>query len=356
MFSRRRNAASSPEIRKGERGSQNVAVPTSTATAPAIRNSAASSPLAIPPSPMTGIFTARAAWYTRRKAMGLMAGPESPPKPAPAAYRDRSGCWMEGLLSTAIRDNWQSKQNQRCKRVLSGLGASCAWVHLWGPPGSQRLSKSHTEYLRCGTGPEGPATAQAEHTGLRPRCRLRRALGQDWLYCTYMGVEGLPDDLERYRFIRVLGYGGLATVYLVEDIQSLRRGVMKVARAEPDTSAQARFHQEAAFLSRLHHPNIPALYDSGILADGRPFLVTEWVEGRVLAGLLESRIPISLQDVLSLAGAVASALSCAHQQKVLHLDVKPANILVPGREEGTHSKRRNCSTSAYSKNSRRTLA
>jgi hypothetical protein len=149
-----------------------------------------------------------------------------------------------------------------------------------------------------------------------------------------MGVEGLPDDLERYRFIRVLGYGGLATVYLVEDIQSLRRGVMKVARAEPDTSAQARFHQEAAFLSRLHHPNIPALYDSGILADGRPFLVTEWVEGRVLAGLLESRIPISLQDVLSLAGAVASALSCAHQQKVLHLDVKPANILVPGRGGG----------------------
>ena len=62
MFSRRRNAESSAAMRKGERGSQKVAVPTSTALAPAIRNSAASSPLAMPPKPMTGIFTARAAW------------------------------------------------------------------------------------------------------------------------------------------------------------------------------------------------------------------------------------------------------------------------------------------------------
>ena len=170
-----------------------------------------------------------------------------------------------------------------------------------------------------------------------------------------MSVEGLPADLERYRFIRVLGSGGLATVYLVEDIRLLRRAVMKVASAELDTSARARFYQEAAFLGRLHHPNIPALYDDGILPDGRPFLVTEWVEGWVLAGLLDSRIPISLQDVLSLAGAVARALGFAHQQKVLHLDVKPANILVPGRGEGTRSRRRNCSTSAYSENSRRTL-
>jgi hypothetical protein len=77
------NFSNSRAIFTGAAGSQNVAVPTSTSEAPAIINSAASSPPAIPPIPITGIFTAFAACSTIRSAIGLIAGPDNPPYPAP---------------------------------------------------------------------------------------------------------------------------------------------------------------------------------------------------------------------------------------------------------------------------------
>jgi len=143
-------------------------------------------------------------------------------------------------------------------------------------------------------------------------------------------ARDMPEDFGKYRFIRHLGSGGISTVYLVED--STRQAVMKVASAELEDAERERFGAEARALQHLNSANIPCLLDSGTLPDGRPFLVTEWVEGSDLAALLASGRPFSVHDALLLAQAVASALACAHKQGILHLDVKPANILVPEKE------------------------
>lgn len=122
----------------------------------------------------------------------------------------------------------------------------------------------------------------------------------------------------------------MGTAYLVENKLLGRRSVMKVGGLDLSESARERFRSEAVALRQLKHPNIPALLEFGMLPDGRPFLVTEWVEGSDLADLLDSQLQFPVRDVLLMARAVANALGCAHGHGILHLDVKPANILVPG--------------------------
>ena len=129
----------------------------------------------------------------------------------------------------------------------------------------------------------------------------------------------------------MLGSGGLGTVYQVEDTQQGLRAAMKVGRPDLDSLARERFRTEVRVLRQLHHPNIAQLYDFGDLPDGRPFLVTEWLEGADLATLLRSGRRLQIRDVLLLARSVARGLGWAHQQGILHLDVKPANIWVPER-------------------------
>jgi hypothetical protein len=142
----------------------------------------------------------------------------------------------------------------------------------------------------------------------------------------------MPADFGEYGFIRVLGTGGLATVYLVRNTQTGVTAVMKVGNTDLDDAARERFRTEGAMLRQLRHPNIPALLDVGTMPDGRPFLATEWVEGSDLDALLDRAPHLTLRDVLMLTRAVASALGCAHAQGIVHRDVKPANILVPTRD------------------------
>ncbi len=139
----------------------------------------------------------------------------------------------------------------------------------------------------------------------------------------------IPEELGNYRVISALGSGGMGTAYLVESKLAGQRAVMKVGGLDLSDSARERFHSEAAALRQLDHPNIPALVEFGMLPDGRPFLVTEWVEGSDLAALLDSRPQLPVRDSLLLARAVAKALGCAHEHGILHLDVKPDNIFVP---------------------------
>jgi serine/threonine protein kinase len=140
----------------------------------------------------------------------------------------------------------------------------------------------------------------------------------------------IPEELGNYRVISALGSGGMGTAYLVENKLLGRRSVMKVGSPDLDERARERFRTEAVALRQLEHPNIPALLEFGMLPDGRPFLVTEWVEGSDVAELLDSQLQFPVRDVLLMARAVANALGCAHGHGILHLDVKPANILVPG--------------------------
>ncbi len=129
----------------------------------------------------------------------------------------------------------------------------------------------------------------------------------------------------RYRIERTLGYGGMAVVYLAHD-EELRRLVAIKVLAEHlsgDSAFRERFLQESRLASRLSHPNVVQVYDAGE-ADGRPYIVMEYVEGDTLA----ERGKLAYDDAVPLALQACAGLQHAHAAGLVHRDVKPANLLV----------------------------
>jgi serine/threonine-protein kinase len=133
---------------------------------------------------------------------------------------------------------------------------------------------------------------------------------------------------DRYRIEREVGSGGMATVYLGEDLRHARRVAVKVLR--PDLSAivgAERFLNEIRVTANLQHPHILPLYDSGD-ADGLLFYVMPFVEGETLRERLRREKQLPIDEAVRLAREVASALDYAHRQGVIHRDIKPENILL----------------------------
>ncbi len=148
----------------------------------------------------------------------------------------------------------------------------------------------------------------------------------------------MPDALERlsialagrYRIEREIGRGGMATVYLAEDLKHHRHVALKVLAA--DFAAELgseRFLREIDIASQLDHPHILPLYDSGEAA-GCLFYVMPYVEGGTLRDRLRKERQLPVEDALKIAREVADALSYAHAHGVVHRDVKPENILLAG--------------------------
>jgi serine/threonine-protein kinase len=136
--------------------------------------------------------------------------------------------------------------------------------------------------------------------------------------------------VERYRIVRELGRGGMATVFLAEDLKYGRQVALKVLRPEvtPNLGAD-RFHREIAIASRLQHPHILSLHDSGD-AGGMLYYAMPYVEGESLRARLKRDIQLGVGEAVGIAREVAEALSCAHANGVLHRDIKPENILLSG--------------------------
>jgi eukaryotic-like serine/threonine-protein kinase len=137
---------------------------------------------------------------------------------------------------------------------------------------------------------------------------------------------------DRYRLEREVGSGGMATVYLGEDLRHQRRVAVKVLR--PDLSAIVgadRFLNEIRVTANLQHPHILPLYDSGS-ADGLLFYVMPFVQGESLRDRLSREKQLPIDEAVRLAKEVASALDYAHRQGVIHRDIKPENILL---QDGT---------------------
>jgi tRNA A-37 threonylcarbamoyl transferase component Bud32/TolB-like protein len=135
----------------------------------------------------------------------------------------------------------------------------------------------------------------------------------------------------RYSLDRELGHGGMATVYLAEDLTLHRRVALKLLH--PDLAAtvgRERFLREIEITSRLTHPNILPLHDAGE-ADGRLFYAMPFVEGESLRQRLEREGQLPFAEALSILRAVAPALDHAHSLGVVHRDIKPENILL-GRD------------------------
>ena len=149
----------------------------------------------------------------------------------------------------------------------------------------------------------------------------------------------MPDTLERlraalsgrYAIVREVGAGGMATVYLAEDLKHHRKVALKVMKPElAATMGSSRFLREIETAAQLQHPHILPLHDSGE-ADGFLYFVMPFVEGESLRGKLTRGGELPVGEAVRVLRDVVDALSHAHAQGVVHRDIKPDNVLLSGR-------------------------
>jgi serine/threonine protein kinase len=138
----------------------------------------------------------------------------------------------------------------------------------------------------------------------------------------------MSDDLiaGRYRLGPRLGAGGMSEVWLADDLELERRVALKLLAPQAD---RERFRREARAVAALSDPNINLLYDYGD-ADGRPFMVLEYLAGGTLQNRLAPEQPLPDTETEQIARDVASGLAHAHEHRLVHRDLKPANVLFDG--------------------------
>ena len=133
---------------------------------------------------------------------------------------------------------------------------------------------------------------------------------------------------DRYHVERELGQGGMATVYLAQDLKHDRQVALKVLKPELGAVlGSERFLAEIKITARLDHPHILTLLDSGAV-DGVLYYVLPYVRGESLRVLLNRETQLGVDDALAITKQIASALDYAHRQGVVHRDIKPENILI----------------------------
>jgi eukaryotic-like serine/threonine-protein kinase len=135
---------------------------------------------------------------------------------------------------------------------------------------------------------------------------------------------------DRYRVIRRLGAGGMATVWLAEDERLGREVAVKRLNTDAPEESLTRFRREARIGATLNHPNFVSVFDTIATEEGA-LIVMEYVPGRSLEEM-SAEGPMDPERVVEILGEAAAALDHAHEQNVVHRDIKPANILV--RKDG----------------------
>ena len=132
------------------------------------------------------------------------------------------------------------------------------------------------------------------------------------------------NSMAHFKIIDILGKGGMGAVYKAKDLALERFVAIKMLRISD--AQQALILAEAKTISKLNHPNIVTIYD--IARDGDSnFIVMEWVNGRPLNAVIPQQ-GLALNIVIDYAKQMVAALACAHQQHIVHRDIKPQNIMV----------------------------
>jgi serine/threonine protein kinase/Tfp pilus assembly protein PilF len=174
-----------------------------------------------------------------------------------------------------------------------------------------------------------------------PHCGTSLRLDAETLPCPAENLVAAPEAIRpavppveggvfagKFRILDLLGRGGMGIVYLAEDVKLRRRIALKLLPPHlvRDAETRKRFLREAQAAAALDHPNICTVHEAGE-SDGQPYLAMALVDGQTL----EQRIaggPLPLGEALDVALQVAEALRAAHEQGIIHRDVKPANIML----------------------------
>jgi serine/threonine-protein kinase len=150
---------------------------------------------------------------------------------------------------------------------------------------------------------------------------------------THLGPDRI---IGSYRLVKEIGRGGMGTVYEAQHVVLPRRAAIKVMHAElrKQPGMATRVVQEASILEDIKHPGIVRVYDCALLADHRPWIAMELVEGDTLANKLVHGGPLPATEVAKLLAEVADVLANVHARGVVHRDLKPDNlILTPNDRE-----------------------
>ena len=181
--------------------------------------------------------------------------------------------------------------------------------------------------------------AELDDTGVCGMCPLGAAIETNPTMCPTEGIPGgTPaggqhaleyDNFGNYQIQRVLGEGGMGTVYLAEQTAPMQRTVaLKVVKLGMDTSnVLSRFAYERQSLALMDHPHIARVYDAGATGKGRPFFVMEYVDGIPITNYCDQH-RMSTGERLRLFLPVCEAVQHAHQKGIIHRDLKPSNVLV----------------------------
>lgn len=143
---------------------------------------------------------------------------------------------------------------------------------------------------------------------------------------------------EKFRVIKLLGRGGMGSVYQVQHLHLRTEYALKcLNRQQHNDAAWRRFENEARASNKLDHPNLIKVHDSGLLPDGQPYFVMDLVNGITLADEIKKTGRLPLHAILKLFIQVGFALSYAHEHGVIHRDIKPTNIMLVNNKDGTLS-------------------
>lgn len=147
----------------------------------------------------------------------------------------------------------------------------------------------------------------------------------------------MVEEIGPYRIVRLIGTGGMGSVYEAVHAQIQRRAALKVLHKDfqKDPEFVQRFFNEARAVNIINHPNVVAVYDFGTASDGSPYIVMEYLEGDSLRQRLARSGKLAPETAMRIGKQVALGLAAAHAKQVVHRDLKPVNIMLVLDEEGT---------------------